>query len=80
MADKAIEKMSFEVALAELEQIVQRLEGGKVDLEASIGIYERGRALKAHCEALLANAEARIEKIVLKPDGAPGGTEPLDPA
>ena len=80
MADKAIDKMSFEVALAELEQIVQRLEGGKADLEASISIYERGRQLKAHCEALLALAEARIEKIVLKPDGAPGGTEPLDPA
>ena len=80
MADKAVDKMSFEVALAELEQIVEKLEGGKVDLEASIGIYERGRVLKAHCEKLLANAEARIEKIVLRPDGSPGGTEPLDPA
>lgn len=79
MADHAdIAGLSFEKALAELEQIVARLESGKADLEQSIGIYERGEALKKHCEKLLKDAEARIEKITLKPDGTVAGTEPLD--
>jgi exodeoxyribonuclease VII small subunit len=73
-----IAKLSFETALAELEGIVARLEAGKVELEESIAIYERGEKLKAHCERLLKAAEARIEKIVLKPDGTPAGTQPLD--
>ena len=73
-----ISKMSFEKALAELESIVEKLDSGKVDLNASIAIYERGQALKQHCEALLKDAEARIEKITLKSDGTPSGTEPLD--
>lgn len=76
--DRAIEQLSFEAALAELESIVERLEQGKVDLEESIAIYERGEKLKAHCEQLLKSAEARIEKITLKSDGTPSGTEPLD--
>ena len=75
----AISGMSFETALAELEDIVEKLESGKVDLEASISIYERGEALKKHCEKLLKDAEARIEKITFKADGTPSGTEPLDP-
>ena len=73
-----IASLPFEKALAELEQIVTRPESGKVDLEQSIAIYERGEALKKHCEKLLKDAEARIEKITLKPDGTPSGTEPLD--
>ena len=73
-----IKDMSFEQALKELEAIVDRLEKGDVELEASIQIYERGEALKKHCEKLLKDAEARIEKITLKPDGTPAGTEPLD--
>lgn len=73
-----IASLPFEKALAELETIVTRLESGKVDLERSIAIYERGEALKKHCERLLKDAEARIEKITLKPDGTPSGTEPLD--
>jgi len=73
-----VDDMSFEAALAELETIVNKLESGRVDLEASIAIYERGEKLKARCEALLKKAEARIEKITLKPDGSPGGTEPLE--
>ena len=73
-----ISKMSFEKALAELEGIVEKLDSGKIDLDASITIYERGEALKKHCEKLLKDAEARIEKITLKPDGTPAGTEPLD--
>jgi len=70
--------LSFEAALAELEAIVERLEAGKVDLEKSIEIYARGEKLREHCETLLRAAEARIEKITLKGNGAPAGTEPLD--
>jgi exodeoxyribonuclease VII small subunit len=72
--------LAFEKALAELEQIVDRLEKGSVALEDSITLYERGEALKAHCEALLKIAEQRIEKITLGADGKPSGTEPLDVA
>ena len=57
--------MSFEQALKELETIVDRLEKGDVELEASILIYERGEALKTHCDGLLRKAEARVEKIAL---------------
>ena len=70
--------LSFEKALAQLEEIVSKLESGKVDLEQSIAIYERGEALKKHCEKQLKDAEARIEKITLTPDGKPSGTQPLD--
>jgi exodeoxyribonuclease VII small subunit len=76
--DQAITQLTFEQALGELESIVERLEAGKVDLEDSITIYERGEKLKAHCERLLKAAEARIEKITLKGDGTASGTEPLD--
>jgi exodeoxyribonuclease VII small subunit len=69
--------MTFEAALTELEGIVARLEGGKAPLAESIAIYERGEALKSHCEGLLKAAEARIEKIALR-NGKPVGTEPLD--
>jgi len=68
---------SFEKAVAELESIVARLERGDVALDESIAIYERGEALKSHCEGLLKAAEARIEKISLR-NGKPVGTEPLD--
>ena len=70
-----IAALPFERALAELEEIVGQLERGSVPLEESIKIYERGEALKKHCEALLRNAEMRIEKITLSPDGTPTGTE-----
>lgn len=73
-----VKSMTFEAALAELEGIVSRLEGGKAALAESIAIYERGEALKSHCEGLLKTAEARIEKITLR-GGKPVGTEPLDP-
>ena len=72
-----IKAMSFETALGELEQFVGTLEAGKAPLAESIAIYERGEALKSHCETLLKQAEARIEKITLK-NGAAAGTEPLD--
>ncbi len=73
-----VESLSFEAALAELESIVSRLEQGEVDLEDSIALYERGTALKAHCEKKLKGAEARLEKIVLGADGSPKGAEPMD--
>ena len=73
-----IDALPFEKALAQLEEIVSKLESGRVDLEQSIAIYEKGQALKEHCEKQLKDAEARIEKITLKPDGKSAGTVPLD--
>ncbi len=61
--------MSFEDALAELERIVKGLEGGQQRLEDAIGAYERGAALRAHCEAKLAEADARVQAIVAAADG-----------
>jgi exodeoxyribonuclease VII small subunit len=74
-----IATLPFEAALAELESIVDKLEKGATPLEESIKIYERGEALKAHCDRLLKDAEMRIEKITLGADGKPKGTTPLDP-
>lgn len=71
-------QLSFEAALAELEKIVQQLESGQVDLEASIAMYARGTRLKAHCEAKLKAAEARVEQLVIGPDGRPSGTKPFE--
>ena len=71
--------LSFEAALRELETIVARLEQGEVALEDSIALYERGQALKAHCEAKLKAAEGRLEKIVLGASGA-DSTVPMDAA
>lgn len=76
--DADIAGLSFEAALKELEQIVDRLEKGNVELEESIAIYARGEALKRHCNDLLKTAELKIEKITLGADGRPRGTEPLD--
>ena len=67
-----ISALSFEGALAELEDIVRRLEQGKSDLEDAIEAYERGAALKKHCETKLKEAKARVEKIKLGADGAEG--------
>lgn len=75
-SDVAVEQMSFEAALRELEGIVSKLEQGQVDLDDSIALYERGQALKAHCEQKLKSAESRLERIVQGPKGAEG-TEPL---
>ena len=71
--------LSFEAALGELESIVSRLEQGEVDLEDSISLYERGQALKSHCEAKLKAAEGRLEKLVLGA-GGPTGVETMDAA
>jgi exodeoxyribonuclease VII small subunit len=72
-----IAAMSFEAALAELEKIVAQLESGQAPLEQSIELYERGAALKAHCERRLEAARLRVEKIVVGAQG-PAGTEPAD--
>lgn len=73
-----VKKMPFERAIDELESIVKDLEAGKVPLEKSVELYERGEALKKRCEELLRLAEARVEKITLNADGKPTGSEPLD--
>jgi len=73
-----VTKMPFERAIEELETIVKRLEEGKVPLEESVAIYERGEVLKRRCEELLRAAEARVEKITLDATGRPTGSEPLD--
>lgn len=70
-----IAQMSFEDALQELEQIVKRLETGSGKLNEAIQSYERGALLKRHCEAKLREAQARIDRIVIGPDGTPR-TEP----
>lgn len=71
---KPVDKMTFEEALGELEAIVRQLETGDVELEKSIAIYERGAALRAHCEGRLRSAELKVEQIV---QGASGpATEP----
>ncbi len=73
-----IKKLSFEKAIEELETIVKRLEDGKVPLEESVAIYERGESLKRRCEELLRQAEARVDKITTDASGKAVGTEPLD--
>ncbi len=81
MADKNnsdVQELSFERAIEELESIVKRLEEGKVPLEESVAIYERGEMLKRRCDELLRQAEARVEKITFDVTGKPTGTEPLD--
>jgi exodeoxyribonuclease VII small subunit len=75
--DTPVDQLTFESALKELEDIVGRLEQGEVDLEDSIALYERGQALKAHCEKKLKAAEGRLEKIVQGGKG-PEGIEPAD--
>ena len=74
MSDKQIAEMSFEEALAALEGVVKNLEGGQVPLDQSIDLYERGEALRKHCEDRLKAAELRVEKIV----GQDGQTEPFE--
>jgi exodeoxyribonuclease VII small subunit len=72
-----IQSLTFEQALAELEQIVARLESGQAPLDDSIRLYERGAALKAHCETRLEAARLRVEKIVMGAGGQPAA-EPAE--
>ena len=64
-----IQSMNFEQALEELDGIVRQLEAGRFRLDESISAYERGAALKRHCEAKLGEAKAKVEKIALADDG-----------
>ena len=64
-----VASLSFEDALAELEQIVRRLEAGQVKLDEAIQCYERGAQLKRHCEHKLNEAQQRVDRIVIGPDG-----------
>lgn len=75
---KEITDLSFEEALAALEDVVKRLESGDVALDESIGLYEKGEALRQHCQARLDAAQARIEKIVAGADGKATGTQTFD--
>ncbi|WP_292899800.1 MULTISPECIES: exodeoxyribonuclease VII small subunit [unclassified Nitratireductor] len=77
-ANNDIKSMSFEQALEALEKIVEDLERGDVPLDQSIKIYERGEALKKHCDQLLKAAEDKVEKIRLSREGQAVGSEPLD--
>ena len=76
-AGEDIARLSFEDALEQLEAIVRTLEGGETRLDDAIGAYERGVALKNHCEAKLSEAKARIEKIAFA-GTEPAGLEPVD--
>lgn len=73
-----IETLSFEDAMRELEATVGKLETGEATLEESIALYERGAALRAHCERRLREAEERVEKITLAANGQPAGVEPAE--
>ncbi len=73
-----VKLMTFEQALEALEKIVDNLESGDVPLDQSIRIYERGEALKKHCDKLLKSAEDKVEKIRLSREGKAEAVEPLD--
>jgi exodeoxyribonuclease VII small subunit len=73
-----VSALTFEAALDELGTIVRQLEAGQVALDSAISLYERATLLKAHCDARLRDAEARIETIRIGSDGKPSGTAPFD--
>jgi exodeoxyribonuclease VII small subunit len=80
MTDPALDitKLTFEDALRALEDVVRKLESGEVPLDDSISLYERGEALRKHCQARLDAASARIDKIVAGPNGTVAGIQPFD--
>lgn len=80
MTDKPVSGLSFEDAMAALEKVVSELESSDVALEDSIKLYERGAALKTHCEKKLKAAEAKVAQITLGEDGQPNGLKPVDDA
>ena len=79
MSDTPVDQMSFEEAMKALENVVNRLESGDVPLEESIQLYERGAALKSHCQTKLKEAEEKVAQITLDGEGKPTGTTPVDP-
>ena len=78
MTEKQVSELSFEEAMKELEAVVDQLERGNVPLDASIGLYERGAALKKRCEDELKRAEEKVAAITLDADGTPTGTKPVE--
>jgi exodeoxyribonuclease VII small subunit len=78
MSVTPVDEMSFEQAMAELEQVVGKLERGDVPLEDSIKLYERGAQLKARCETKLKEAEEKVAAITLDADGNPSGIKPVE--
>ena len=78
MSDAAISEMSFETAMAELEKVVGQLESSNVALDESIKLYDRGAALKEHCNTKLKEAEEKIAQITLSADGQPSGLKPFE--
>ena len=78
MTDTPVSEMSFEQAMAELEQVVGKLERGDVALDESITLYERGAELKKRCEAKLKEAEEKVAAITLDAEGNPTGTKPVE--
>ena len=76
MANDDVKDMTFEAAMSELETVVSKLDSGDVPLDESIALYERGAALKAHCEGKLAEAEAKVEQITTDAQGRATGTTP----
>ena len=78
MNDRPVAEMSFEDAMKELETVVNRLESGDVPLEDSIKLYERGAALKEHCQKKLAEAEEKVAQITFDGEGNPKGAAPVD--
>jgi exodeoxyribonuclease VII small subunit len=73
-----VSQLSFEAALARLEEIVRTLEKGEAPLDQSIELYQEGDRLKRHCEARLKDAQVRIEQIAFGSDGKPAGVKPFD--
>jgi exodeoxyribonuclease VII small subunit len=77
-AETDVSQLSFEAALARLEEIVRTLEKGEAPLDRSIELYQEGDRLKRHCEARLRDAQTRIEQIALGTDGRPAGVTPFN--
>ncbi|APX21966.1 MAG: exodeoxyribonuclease VII small subunit [Rhodobacteraceae bacterium] len=78
MSETPVAEMSFEQAMAELEQVVGQLERGDVPLEQSIDLYKRGAELKSHCEAKLKSAEEKVAAIQVDAEGEPTGIKPVE--
>jgi exodeoxyribonuclease VII small subunit len=78
MTETPVTEMSFEQAMAELEQVLGQLERGDVALDQSISLYERGALLKVRCETKLKEAEEKVAAITLDADGNPTGLKPVE--
>ena len=78
MTETPVTEMSFEQAMAELEQVLGQLERGDVALDQSISLYERGALLKVRCETKLKEAEEKVAAITLDADGNPMGLKPVE--